>query len=117
MSLSAPPPKYPLTIWRDATFEKVMIYYAGRDEASGPLDLSGYSAKLVVRAPGHTADIFTLASPDGIRLGGVAGTITISIPASVTTNLVWHSGSYELLLNDGQTVTALLRGPVRIKGI
>lgn len=111
------PPKYSLTIWRDATFQKVITYYKGSTVASGPMDLTGYTASLVVRNPGQRNSILTLSDVPELVLGGAAGTIVITIPAATTKALEWTSGNYELLVDNGLIVTPLLRGVIRVKGL
>jgi len=62
----------------------------------------------------QSSTLYYDASSD-ITLGGVAGTISLSIPAATTEGFTWFSGVYDLLLTDPSgNVTRLLSGNVTV---
>lgn len=84
---------------------------------SNAVNLSGYSARMKVRDPKRAPSVnqilsLTSATGGGITLGGAAGTIVVTIAATVMEGI--NSGKYvydlELEASDG-TVTRLLKGP------
>jgi hypothetical protein len=79
-----------------------------------PVDLTGYTATLEIRAFPLAPTILYDASSN-ITLGGPTGIITINIPASTTGGFTWWSGVYDLLLTSlsGQ-VTRLTQGNVTV---
>lgn len=90
----------------------------------GPVNLTGYQAKFQVRQNINTSPIITVQSfgsgytPNtSILLGGVAGTITINLAASVTNTLTLPPGyQYGLLLmSPGGLYTRLVEGLVVVK--
>jgi hypothetical protein len=83
--------------------------------SSGPVDLTGYTANLQIRAFPLSATILFDASGD-IVLGGTAGTITLTISATDTANFTWWQGVYDLLMTNSAGVsTRLLQGSVTVK--
>ena len=84
-----------------------------------PVDLTGYSAKMQVRADvGLVPIILELSTANGrIVLGGVNGSITMIASALVTSALTPGLFKYdlELIAPDG-TVTRLIEGFFEIKG-
>lgn len=79
-----------------------------------PVDLTGYTASLQIRAFPLSTTILYDASAD-IVLGGTTGTITLTIDATDTAGFTWFNGVYDLILtNSGGFVTRLLRGKVTV---
>ena len=81
-----------------------------------PVDLTGYTATMQFRPYRNpNAPLYYDASGD-IILGGVAGTISLSIPSVATEDFTWFSAYYDLFLtaSDG-TQTPLLTGAVTIQ--
>jgi hypothetical protein len=111
---------YNLCINQFATFEKVFIWIAGFcgcgtvGATSGPVDLTGYTAMLQIRAfPLSTTILYDASS--NIALGTTNGTITLTIPASATAAFTWWNGVYDLLLTSSAGVsTRLLQGSVTV---
>ena len=57
-----------------------------KDDAGTPIDLTGYSARMMVRSAYSGIAVLTLTSADGdIVLGGALGTIQITATADQTT--------------------------------
>jgi hypothetical protein len=113
---------YPLCINQGATYERTFIWTAGTCCGQGtvgatplPVDLTGYTAELQIRSYNiPTAQLLYDASAD-IVLGGVNGTIQLTIDAADTTNFTWFSGYYDLKLTDSSGVaTRLLQGTVTV---
>jgi hypothetical protein len=79
-----------------------------------PVDLTGYTAAMQIRPYPLSNTVLYDASAD-ITLGGVAGTITLVIPATATAVFTWWTGVYDLLLTDPSgVVTRLLSGSVSV---
>lgn len=112
---------YNLCINQGATFTKVFTWLAGTCCGQGtagaqpqPVDLTGYTAAMQIRAYPLSSTILFDASGD-LVLGGTAGTITLSIAASVTETFTWWNGVYDLLLTSpAGVVTRLLQGSVTV---
>lgn len=112
--------QYNLCINQYATYTKVFTWSAGQcccagtvGASSAPVDLTGYTATLQI-CPFPGGPILYDASSN-IVLGGTAGTITLTIPASVTAGFTWWAGVYSLLLTDPYgNVTTLLQGTVTV---
>lgn len=106
--------QYDLYIEQGATFQKVITW---KDSTGAAIDLTNYSARLQARKTKSSTTTFLEATTANgrITLGGVAGTITIAVPASVTTALTTYSGVYDLELESaGGVVTRLLEGDVTV---
>lgn len=106
---------------------------------AGPFNLTGYTARMQVRAkPETTPAILSLTSSAGITLGGAAGTIALALTATqldtatldlstITAPEAWVSeelpdggvlrgfgkvGVFDLEIVSGSTVTRILQGQV-----
>jgi hypothetical protein len=112
-------PNYNLCIDQNATFALTLTWFQGSccgavGSAPAPVNLTEYTANLQIRPYALSSTILYDASSN-ITLGGTAGTIAISIPASATENFTWWSGVYDLLLTDPfGNVTRLLSGSVSV---
>jgi hypothetical protein len=112
---------YNLCINQYATYTRVFTWLTGTCCGQGtagaqpqPVDLTGYTATMQIRAAPQAATVLYDASGD-IVLGGTTGTITLTIPASATTDFTWWNGVYDLLLTDGSgNATRLLQGSVTV---
>lgn len=111
---------YDLCINQGATLTKVFTWttYTTSSTTAGaepePVDLTGYTAAMQIRAYPLASTVLYDASSD-ITLGGSAGTITLVIPAATTEGFTWWSGVYDLLLTDPSgNVTRLLSGDVTV---
>lgn len=88
----------------------VLTYYT-------PLDLTGFTARMHIRASVGSADVLLELSTEngGIAIDPATGTITLSISATDTAALTWRQGVYDLELTDGAgVVTRLARGRVAV---
>lgn len=110
-----------LCIDQGATFTRVFVWIAGTccgcatvGATPGPVDLTGYSAAMQIRAYALSVTVLYDASSD-LVLGGIAGTMTLTIPASATEGFTWWNGVYDLILTDSSgNVTRLLQGTVTV---
>jgi hypothetical protein len=105
---------YDITIEQGATFRLNLVW---RDADNNPVDLTGYVARMQVRASySDSAVQLNLTTQNGaIVLGGALGTIAVTGAATVTDDIPIRAGVYDLELEaaDG-TVTRLVQGKVRI---
>jgi len=117
------PGAYNICLYQGATLSLTFIWSAGNCCGQGttgaapqPVDLTGYTATMQIRAwPSLNATLYYDASSN-ITLGGVAGTISLLIPASVTEGFTWYSGWYDLFLIDSSgNSTPLLSGQATVK--
>lgn len=77
-----------------------------------PWDLTGYSATMTVRpfVGSNTTTISATNSNGKIVLGGVLGTIAVTLSATTTADLTSGKYVYDLVLDSGTVVTRLLEG-------
>ena len=111
---------YNLQINQFATYEKTFIWIAGFcgcgtvGATSGPVDLTGYTANLQIR-PFPLSTTIDYDASSNIVLGGTAGTITLTIPATATAGFTFWQGVYDLILTSSAgVVTRLLMGSVTV---
>ena len=106
--------RYDLEIKQGATLSLTATW---KDSAGTAVNLTGYTARLQVRATyDSSSTILSLTSAAGITLGGAAGTIAITATATVTAALTApFSGVYDLeLVSGGGEVTRLLEGTATV---
>ena len=78
-------------------------------------NLTGYTATMTVRPfVGSNTTTLVLTNGNGITLGGVAGTVNVTISSTVTADLNPSRYSYDFVLNSGSVVTRLLEGKFRV---
>lgn len=106
---------YNLRVEQYATFNLNILW---TDNTGNPVNLTGYSADLRIVDSDGVTDLLTLSTvtpPGGITLGGILGTIILTIPASITALLPINSFKYDLLLTDGSgSKTRLLQGSMDV---
>lgn len=115
-------PDYELCIQQNATFTRVFVWtaYTTAQSTAGavpqPVNLTGWSAAMQIRPfPGSSTVLYDVGAEGGITLGGAAGTITVTIPASATEDFTWFSAVYDLLLTDPSgNVTRFIGGNVTV---
>jgi len=100
-----------ITIEQGTTFNPVMTW---KDQVGTPINLTGYSARMQMRADIDSAVIIHESTTEnfGITLGGTAGTITFNIDAATTAAFDFNTAVYDLELVNGPIVNRLLRGDV-----
>jgi hypothetical protein len=105
--------RYDLIINKGATFSKEIRY---KDENEALINLTGYTARMHIRETiDSSTTIVTLTTENGgITLGGVAGTIILTISAADTAAITQNTGVYDLeIISGGGLVTRLLEGEVQ----
>jgi hypothetical protein len=103
---------YDLYMEQGATFSLVITW---KDSSNTPINLTSYTARMQVRRTKQSTTVIVEASTtDGrIVLGGALGTITVTIPATVTDDLDFGCGVYDLEVeSSGGQVTRLIEGGV-----
>jgi hypothetical protein len=107
-----PAGKTNLYIEKGATFHKSITW----EVAGNPVDLTGYSARMMIRASYAAASpLIELTTSNGrIALNGAPGRIDLFIGATDTEALAGSAGVYDLELVNGAEVTRLLQGEVTL---
>lgn len=106
---------YNLVIEQGSTFVKILTYKVNNQI----VDLTNYTARMQLRSNiESSATVIELTTENGrISLGGVNGTITLTISATDTANLDDTNGVYDLeIVSSGGIVTRLLKGTFIIDG-
>ncbi len=106
--------KLNLKIEQGATFQAL---YTWKDSTGTPVNLTGWTARMQIRPSVKSATIYLELTTENtyITLGGTAGTISIDVPASITEDITWECGEYDLELVNGTFVKRLLEGNVTVK--
>lgn len=106
-----------------ATFQHKIIWQKENPVGSDiflPIDLTGYTAKMQVRAKISDPLILELSTANSrITLGGANGEIILNVPATVTDTLVAGKYVYDLELTGpapDSIVTRLIEGQFEIVG-
>ena len=92
-----------LTIYRGATFRWSVVYA----DASGPVDLTGYSARMVGRLSATADDsVFDWGTSSGeITIDGPSGAISVEVSSSDTGDLSWSGAAvWDIVLTSGAIV-------------
>jgi hypothetical protein len=81
-----------------------------------PVNLTGFTARMDIRESlDDVTVIHTLTTENaGIVLGGVAGTISLLIPAATTAGFDFTSAVYDLELDNAGVVTRLISGAITL---
>lgn len=106
------PGNYDLTIYQGADFA---LRVKWKDSLGALVDLTGYTARMQIRRSLRDAAIVASLTTENARivLGGVAGTIDLSLLAATTAAVTVRAGVYDLELIDSTgIVTRLLQGAV-----
>jgi hypothetical protein len=109
------PAKLKFTIYQGATFRKRLRWSS---KATGtPIDLTGCTARMQVRAEITSADILLELTTEngGITLGGAAGTIDLYVSDEATGAFTWDGGVWDLeIVHPSGEVTRLCQGSVSV---
>ena len=108
--------RLPLTILQGATFVHPLVWKAGVPAV--PVDLTGCSARMQVRAQVPSADVLLELTTDNgrIELGTTDGAITLKLTAAETAALAWQRGVYDLeIVHSDASVRRLLEGSIKVK--
>lgn len=103
------PGSYDIMVIPGTTVSETWTWY--QSDGTTLVDLTGYSAELQARCGNQVVDTYSTTSGQ-ISLGGVSGTITLTVAASVTKAYKpRQTGIYLLNLTDSQgTVVPFLTG-------
>ncbi len=101
------------TIEQGATFTQRLIW---KDSNRNPVNLAGYSARMQARRSATATEaLLNLTVGNGITLGLMDGTITLSIPAATTDTFTWTRAVYDLeLVKPNGDVVRLLQGELSV---
>ncbi len=105
--------RHDFTLEQGATFDELITY---KDANGTPVDLTGYVARMQIREKITDATpVVSLDTTSGITLGGTAGTIHLTIPATTTATINMPKGGvYDLEIESPTgVVTRLLEGKVK----
>jgi hypothetical protein len=103
---------YHIKMDQGSTFSLVLTY---KDSGGNVIDLSGYTARMQMRRNHQDDSLIDLTTENGrIALGGVAGTVTLTIAATDTAALPPVEGVYDLEIVSGAVVDKLLAGTFSI---
>ena len=118
--------KYTFTIEQGSTVNFEVQY---KDGSNNPVDLTGYSGKMMIRStyadssPTTYATLSSSLASDGTGLNFrgssgaqpfTSGSIGIFISAASSSALTFTEALYDLEITSGSTVTRLLEGKVRL---
>ena len=83
-----------------------------------PWDLTNYTVEMTVRPfVGATTSILFATTQNGlIAVDGPNGRVTVTVPATTTTNFVPNRYVYDLIFDSGTVVTRVLEGQFTVTG-
>jgi len=90
-------PKVNLVINQLATFRYKFVW---KDKSGRPIDLTGYSARMQVRADAASQVVLLELTTDnsGVVLAGKTGVVSLYVSVQGTANLGWQKGVYDVKL-------------------
>jgi len=90
---------YDIEVDQEAYYSQLFTW---KDSNLNPQNITGFSAKMQIREDADDEDpaLVTLQDGSGITLGGTAGTILVTMPASETASLPDGNLVYDLLIID-----------------
>ncbi len=102
-----------LLIPQGATYSHEFDYV---NSAGSPINITGYSARMQIRASISDATTLYVSDPSHFTISGAAGKVTLNIPASITTVWTFSRGVYdiELYTSGDTTVIRLVKGKVKV---
>ena len=106
--------KYNLVCEQATTFNFIFTIKNG----STPWDLTGYTATMTVRpfVGASTTTVVATTANGRITLGGIAGSVTVSLNATTTGAIGAGRYVYDLVLTSGSVVTRILEGKFIVTG-
>lgn len=104
---------YNIKALQGATFQRTLLW---KDENGVANDLTGYSARMKVKeSTADTVAVLSLVSPTDIVLGGVAGTVVITVDDVTMAGVEENTYVYDLeLVSGGGIVTRLIGGKFQV---
>lgn len=110
------PGKIDLTVYQGATWTQTLIWKTGAPAT--PVDLTGCTARMQARTRTEAPDpplLSLTTEAGGIALGGVLGTVDLTLSALATAALPAGSYVYDLeIVHPDGTVTRLAMGKIKI---
>lgn len=109
-----PAGKLDLLIEQGATFKQSLIV---NDGSGAPLNLTGFTARMQIRASVEAADSLIELTTENSRitLTPAQGRVDLLISATDTAGLTFESAVYDLeIVNAGGEVTRLVQGKVKL---
>lgn len=109
-----PAAEYNLVIEQGTDWEQKLRW---KDSNKDPIDLTDYTARMYIKRNYDTdVKIVELTTENGrITLGGLTGEILLSLPSSITEELCFGEGVYDLeLIDSNGKVKRLLQGKVSL---
>ena len=107
--------KYDFEIEQGAAFALV---FRRKDDAGGPIPLTGYTARMQVRANVAAQDVLLELTTENGRLviDEANGEAAIALDADTTAACTWRKGVYDLELvpPDGKNVIRLVEGQITV---
>ena len=118
--------KYSFVIEQGSTVDFEIVY---KDSSNNPVDLTGYSGKMMIRSnyaddnPTTYAILSSSLSADGTGLDfsgsngntpPTSGSIGIYISAVSSSNFTFNTARYDLEITSGSIVTRLLEGQISL---
>jgi hypothetical protein len=106
---------YDIVCDQGATFQRVFTW---QDSTGVPVNISGYTARMQVRATVSSSTILLSFTTEngGLTLGDAAGTITATATAATTAGVAAGCYVYDLELINGATVYRLVQGQFTVDG-
>lgn len=109
--------RYDLPIRQNSDYDLVVQAWAD-DAHTVPLNITGYSAKLVMRPTARSTTIYATINvaaypATGLTINGPAGQVTLHITAADTLAYTWISGVYDLIII-GTTQKCIAEGDVSV---
>lgn len=105
---------YDILIEQGSTFTLPIIW---KDSEGVPINVTGYTARMQIRKTVKSAEVLISATTENgrITLGGATGAVTVTIPATITDDIIVKSAVYDLELQSAAgVVTRLIQGAVTI---
>jgi len=104
--------KVNIKIKKGSTYIHTFTYV---NSAGVAIDLTGYTARMQIRETiENVATVYSGVSGGDITMGGVAGTVTLSIPAATTAAWVFASGVYDIEIESPAGIVIGLVGVSRV---
>lgn len=105
--------KYDISVYRNADFTE---QWTIQDSNGTAINLTGFSAELAIKKSAEVSEkLLSLTSGSGITLGGVAGTIAISITDAQINSLKPKNLTYYFTLTSGSVTTRWIEGTFEVK--
>lgn len=99
-----------LLVYQGATFDQTFTLTV----SGSPVNLTGYTAAMKVRATPAADAVLSLTNGSGITLGGAAGTVAVVITATQTTAIPAGQYLYDLKLTSAGVVTRFIQGTFKV---